>query len=90
MPTNKKRSNKDSSEKNDKSPRKDAVGSGSRSRPVSNMQRRRKGRDDDDDESGDDHDQPAHLCIRRVTKQALFWLPPALALGARSIVMKSH
>ena len=53
MPTNKKRSNKDSSEKNDKSPRKDAVGSGSRSRPVSNMQRRRKGRDDDDDESVD-------------------------------------
>ena len=53
MPTNKKRSNKDSSEKNDKSPRKDAVGSGSRSRPASNMQRRRKGRDDDDDESVD-------------------------------------
>ena len=53
MPTNKKRSNKDSSEKNDKSPRKDAVGSGSRSRPASHMQRRRKGRDDDDDESVD-------------------------------------
>ena len=53
MPANKKRNNKDSSEKNDKSPRKDTVGSGSRSRPASQMQRRRKGRDDDDDESVD-------------------------------------
>lgn len=53
MPTHKNRSNKDSSEKNDKPSRKDATGSGSRSRPASQMQRRRKGRADDDDESVD-------------------------------------
>jgi len=53
MPTHKNRSTKDSSEKNDKPSRKDAIGSGSRSRPASQMQRRRKGRADDDDESVD-------------------------------------
>lgn len=53
MPTHKNRSTKDSSEKNDKPSRKDATGSGSRSRPASQMQRRRKGRADDDDESVD-------------------------------------
>ncbi len=53
MPTHKNRSTKDSSEKNEKPSRKDAIGSGSRSRPASQMQRRRKGRADDDDESVD-------------------------------------
>ena len=53
MPTHKNRSNKDSSEKNDKPSRKDTLGSGSRSRPASQLQRRRKGRADDDDESVD-------------------------------------
>ena len=53
MPTHKNRSTKDSSEKNDKPSRKDATGSGSRSRPASQMQRRRKGQADDDDESVD-------------------------------------
>ena len=51
MPTNKNRSTKDSSEKNDKPSRKDATGQ--RTRPASQMQRRRKGRADDDDESVD-------------------------------------
>jgi len=51
MPSNKNRSNKDSSEKNDKPSRKDATGQ--RGRPASQMQRRRKGRADDDDESVD-------------------------------------
>ena len=51
MPTNKNRSTKDSSEKNDKPSRKDATGQ--RTRPASQMQRRRKGRTDDDDESVD-------------------------------------
>ena len=51
MPTNKNRSTKDSSEKNEKPSRKDATGQ--RTRPASQMQRRRKGRADDDDESVD-------------------------------------
>lgn len=51
MPSNKNRSNKDSSEKNDKPSRKDTTAQ--RGRPASQMQRRRKGRADDDDESVD-------------------------------------
>ena len=51
MPSHKNRNTKDSSEKNEKLSRKDAIGQ--RSRPASHLQRRRKGRADDDDDSVD-------------------------------------
>ena len=51
MPSHKNRNTKDSSEKNEKPSRKDAIGP--RSRPASRLQRRRKGRADDDDDSVD-------------------------------------
>jgi ATP-dependent Lon protease len=51
MPSHKNRNTKDSSEKNEKPSRKDAIGP--RGRPASRLQRRRKGRADDDDESVD-------------------------------------
>ena len=51
MPSHKNRHTKDSSEKNEKLSRKDAIGQ--RSRPASHLQRRRKGRADDDDDSVD-------------------------------------